>query len=40
MALITLNIKDEALNAQIELIALNARNVSLNVKKEAMNARS
>ena len=38
--LITLNTKDEALNAQTKLTALNFRNVALNVEKVAMNARS
>ena len=38
--LITLNTKNEALNAQTELTALNARNVALNTEKVAMNDRS
>ena len=38
--LIILNTKDEALNAQIELTALNTRNVALNVENVANNARS
>ena len=38
--LITLNTKDEALNAQTKLTALNSMNVALNVEKVAMNARS
>ena len=38
--LMTLNTKDEALNAQTKLTTLNARNVALNVEKVAMNARS
>ena len=37
---ITLNTKDEALNAQTKLTALNARNVTLNVKNVANNDRS
>ena len=38
--LITLNTKDEALNAQTKLTALNTWNVALNAEKVAMNARS
>ena len=37
---ITLKTKDEALNAQTELTALNTRNVTLDAKKVATNARS
>ena len=38
--LITLNTKEEALNAQTEVTALNTRNIALNTEKVAMNARS
>ena len=38
--LMTLNTKDEALNAQTKLAALNARNVALKVEKMEINARS
>ena len=37
--MITLNTKDEALNAQTKLTDLNARNVALKAEKVAVNAR-
>ena len=37
---ITLNTKDEGLNAQTELTTLYTRNIALNAEKMAMNVRS